>query len=309
MMRFLLSALLFTTAIPYAADTPDLANIRKLAASMLKRKDLGGPGSFCEHADKSQTNTCSGPDRNEVRSIIRRDGTIESHHYRSPRESGDAIGFYRGKAPKEKWSELLRKIAAMHWKDEPGMSGQRPPPGPTENIQVFTLSDGMKSATYSLAGPAPSPIEEALYMPGILAMEATDTVWEVSISHPKIVPRHGKLEFTGNWMLKGIPSVQILFPSSPDARSCGRAGLRWYLDTSETSVDWQYADASRAKGKSVEWTVTKDNPALFQLSFPYAAPNIKGRKTAMLNGLGVLVVPMPGSDTIPMTFFSDTTGF
>ena len=74
-----------------ACGNPDLGQ------QLLLNKNAGADSAFCEYSTISQVDGCSGPNRNAVRYRISRNGVVESWDYRSPRESGDPIGYYRGR--------------------------------------------------------------------------------------------------------------------------------------------------------------------------------------------------------------------
>jgi hypothetical protein len=287
----------------------DLAALRTLAHRLLKRSDLGGAGAHGEVATASQAWSCSGPRRNEAVYDLSGQGILVSRIYRSFGEAGNPVGEYRAGPGKARWREWLTLIAAMRWKEEAGISRFRPPPGPTESIRTLSLSDGESSASFSVAGPAPASITEVLDFPGIHAMEAADTLWELSLAHASIKEGKGHLELEADWKYRGPLPVRIALPDSVDARGCGRAGFKWYADTSDFTVDWNYSEARKSADLPREWNPDSTRGAVLRLAFPFTAPGRKVPKVGQVNGLGVLVF-LPGSaQPIPITLFSDTLHF
>jgi hypothetical protein len=238
MIAFILAFAIAGHASPAPQDPPGLAELRMLARNLLKKRGLGGATARCEVTSIAQVNSCSGPDRNEVTYEVSGDGVLVSRYFRSLGESGNPVGEYRGAPGKEKWRELLVLIAAAKWEDEIGIAQVGPPPGPLESIRIMTLSDGKKTASYSIAGPAPARISKAFNLPGILAMNVTDTVWELSIANPVVRVGKGSLEFQSDWKYKGAFPFRIVLPDSGDPHGCGHPEFKWFLDTSETEVDW-----------------------------------------------------------------------
>lgn len=318
--RMILAGMLLAGAhSAWSGEDPELAKLRKLAASMLKRSDLGGTGAYCEYAPTCQVDGCSGPGRNALRHIARPNGMIESWYYRSPGESGEPIGRYQGKMKKGQWTDLLRKLARMrHDAPAKGASGPPlpPPPGPLESIQQLLLTDGKASASYSFAGHASASIETAFNQFGILAQAETDTLWELSLPQPKALIRKDSVVVTARWKWRGPAGARVLFSESAGGEYCGKARFKWYLDTSSFTADWQHSEAAPGPGRTLAWTlapaVRSDDAPAFSLAFPYAGPGGppgKAKRMGMMDGIGIRLIPPGSSDTISATVFTDPFPF
>jgi hypothetical protein len=217
-----------------AGEDPQLAGIRNLAAKMLKEKHAGADSAYCEFAPISQVDGCSGPKRNALRHRVGRKGWVESWVYRSPGESGDPIGYYRGRIDDRQWRALLKSIAAMRWTQDPaGPSGPPPPPGPTESIPVLSLSDGRKKAEYGKSGPVPDPVSDAFAQPALLARGDKDTVWQLALVNPKAEAGKDSVFVSAEWKWKGPAGTRLLFSQAAGGEFCGTAVFRWFVDTSE----------------------------------------------------------------------------
>lgn len=295
-----------------AGEDPQLAGIRSLAVKMSKDKRLGGDSAYCEYAPISQVDGCSGPNRNALRHRIGREGAVETWVYRSPRESGDPIGHYRGRIDDKPWRALLQAIAAMRWTEDPaGTSGPRPPPGPTESISVLTLSDGKQTADYGKSGPAPEAIDAAFAQPGMLARRATDTVWQLSLVNPKAETRKDSVYVSAEWKWRGPPGSRILFSETAGGEFCGKAAFKWFLDTAEYSVEWHAATAQAGKGRGATWDLPGPKASTVRLAFAYDGPKgkPKAKRVGMLAGVGIRLLPGGSRDTVSATVATDRFEF
>jgi hypothetical protein len=306
----LLGALLLIagTERAFGREFAELDSLKALAASLLKRKDLGSPDAYCESYTLAQVNSCSGEQRTDSRFRVRRNGTVTRYQYRSWNEGADpALGEFRGAFPEREWRSLLEKITAMRWVDEPNTPNPSLPPAPTQAIQVLTLSDGARTAAFSVSGPAPGLINAGMDFPGRLADSATDTVWALSLQAPKIRVRKGVLLFDAEWNPRGTVPVTVAWPDPGDSHGCGKAFFEWSGgEDSETGS--HTSQAQRPKGAPSAWSLKPGRAAPLQLRFPYDQPE-KGKKTGKLREFGVLVQPAGAGGKIPLTLFSDRIGF
>jgi hypothetical protein len=308
--RVLLGALLMLAGseCAFGREIAELDTLKSLAASLLRRKDLGSPEAYCESYTLAQVNSCSGEKRTDSRYRVRRNGTVTRYQYRSWNEGADpALGEFRGAFPEREWRVLLEKIAAMRWVDEPSLPYPSLPPAPTQAIQVLTLSDGARTASFSVSGPDPVSISEGMNMPGRLGDSATDTVWAISLKSPKIRVREGILLLDAEWNLRGTSPITLAWPDSNDSHGCGRAFFEWSGgEDSETGS--HTSRAQRLKGAKSAWSLKPGRPVSLQLRFPYEQPEA-GKKTGKLREFGVLA-QIPGTgEKIPLTFFSDRIRF
>ncbi len=310
-MKALFSVLVIAaTAAAWGAENPELAGLRNLAAAMLKRKDLGADSAYCEYAPTSQVDGCSGPSRNAHRHLISRKGTIETWHYRSPGESGDPIGRYRGRVDEKQWRELLRIIAKMNGNEKLiGVPNQPPPPGPGETISMLTLSDGKKKASYGMSGPKPGSISDAFAQPMVLSRNETDTLWELSLTNPKAALLKDSVIVTANWNWKGAAKTRVLFSQGAGGEFCGKANFKWYLDTSEYSVDLQRSAIISGMDLKLAWDLVPGKPVPFRIAFPYAGPKGKAKRVGSIEGIGIRLIPGGAKDTVSATVFTDTFSF
>lgn len=308
MLPRLFTLLTTWVCVALASEDSSLVRLRNLAATLSKRKDLGGPAAYCEFAPISQVYGCSGPKRNEVRHRAHPDGTIESWWYRSPAESGNPIGYYKGKMPAGEWRAILKLVSRMRLeKTEAGGAPLLPPPGPTESIKVLTLSDGKTLATYSTTGVVPVSISDAFDRLGILAQAETDTVWELSLLQPKAEIRKDSVAFTARWNWRGPSGARLILSENAGGEYCGKARFKWYLDTSAFQVDWHRAEAGTAGPKT--WELATGLSAPFRLAFVYDGPKGAAKRVGALDGIGVRLIPGSGSDTVSVTLFTDNFGF
>lgn len=292
----------------FGRELPQLDSLKALAASLLKRKDLGSADAYCESYGLAQVNSCSGEKRANARVLIRRNGKVTRYQYRSWREAADpALGEFRGAYPEQEWRLLLETIAAMRWTDKPGMPDPGIPPGPTQTIQVLTLSDGSRTASFSVSGPAPVPIGAGMDKAGQLGDSASDTVWSLALASPKIGIRKGKLVLEAEWIARGTVPVTLAWPDSSEPHGCGRAMLEW-SGGEESESGTHTVSAQRAKGTKSAWTLRPGHKVPVQLQFPYAQPE-PGKKTGKLREFGVLAQVAGGGEKIPLTFFSDRIKF
>lgn len=294
-----------------SGEDPQLAGIRSLAERMLKEKTAGGDSAFCEYAPITQVDGCSGPKRNAIRHRIARKGLIETWVYRSPRESGDPIGYYRARLDEKQWRGLLRSIAAMQATGNPPGMPPPPPPGPMESIPVLTLSDGRTTAEFGTAGPASGSIGDAFSQPARLARGARDTVWQLALVNPKAEIRKDSVHFSAEWKWLGPPGARILFARPSDGDFCGTAAFKWFLDTSEFAVDWHRGTASPGRGRDLIWELPGGKPAMLSLAFAYDGPKGKpeAKRIAMLDGIGIRLVPGGSRDTVSATVFTERFEF
>lgn len=311
MIRISIAILAAGAIAAECAEDPQLAGIRNLAAGMLKHKQVGADSASVEYAPTSQVEGCSGPNRNAMRYRIGRPGAVESWVYRSPRESGRPIGFYRGRIDDKQWRALLQSIAAMRWTEAPaGPPGlSPPPPGPTETISVLRLFDGKKIAEYGKSGPAPDPISAAFAQPGILARGATDTVWQLSLVKPKAEIRKDSVCVAAEWKWRGPAGARILFNPPEEGDFCGVASFRWFLDTTDFGADWHMATATPDRRRGVSWDLPDPKSNAFRLCFPYEGPKGKAKRVGQLNGMGIRLIPGGSRDTISATVFTDRFEF
>jgi hypothetical protein len=309
--RVLMAALLMLTGTEcaFGREMAELDTLKSLAASLLKRKDLGSADAYCESYSLAQVNSCSGDKRTTDRVVVHRNGTVTRHQYRSWHEGAEpALGEFRGAYPAPEWRGLLEKIAVMRWAEEPGMPDPRTPPAPTQNIQVLTLSDGMRTASFSVSGPAPVSIREGMDLPGRLGDSANDTLWALSLASPKIRIQKGSLLFEAHWKATGTVPVTLIWPDSGEPHGCGRAFLEWSGDGDGEETGSQMAGAQRPRAAKSAWSLRPGRPIPFQLRFPYVQPEA-GKKTGKLREFGVLVQPSGMDGKIPITFFSDRIRF
>ena len=305
-------AILFAFLLSLAGANPafgremaELKDLQSLAAALLKEKDLGSPEAYCESYSLAQVNACSGEKRTTTRFRIHRNGTVTRYQYRSWHEGSDpALGEFRGAYPAAEWRGLLEKLAAMRWVDEPGMPDPSIPPAPTQAIQVLTLSDGSRIASFSISGPAPALIREGMDMPGRLGDSATDTLWALSLASPKIRIQKGFLLFEADWNLRGTTPVTIAWPDSGEPHGCGRASLEW-SGGEESETGSHTPQAQRIKAAKSAWSLRPGHPVSFQLRFPYGQPE-PGKKSGKLRDFGVLAEPSGSGLKIPLTFFLRT---
>jgi hypothetical protein len=296
-----------TACAAWGRTLPRLDSLKSLAVSMLTTA-RPATGAFCESYTLSQVNSCSGENRSTSRAIVKPDGSIARFRYRAWNEDGDAaLGEFRGALAPVQWAELLRKIAAMDWVDEPGMPDPSVPPAPTQAIQVLTLSDGKRTVSFSVSGPAPTAIQAGMGRPGILADSAKDTVWAVRVENPRLRIRKDGLRFTGSWKVWGHGPVSILWPGPQDPHGCGKAILEW-SGGGEDEPESGAADALRDKGRAYAWKAAPGRPARFELRFG-TAPAPKGSKAGKLREFGVLLTPAGSSEPVPLTFFSNRFRF
>lgn len=310
MMRLSLLLVAAAAFTAWAADDAQLAGMRNLATRMLKSKDAGAESAYCEFAPISQVDGCSGRNRNALRHRIGRKGVIETWVYRSPRESGDPIGNYRGRIDDRQWRALLQTIAGMRDTPPPaGMPGPPLPPGPTETISVLTLSDGKKKAEYGMAGPAPGPIGDAFALPGILARSETDTVWQLSLINPKAEIRKDSIHVTAEWKWRGPAGSRLLFSQAAGGEFCGTARFKWFLDTSDYTVEWHPGSATPGKDRGSSWELPGTKANTLRLAFGYDGPKGKAKRVGLVDGIGIRLVAAGSKDTVSATVFSDRFAF
>ena len=295
----------------WAGSDSELAPLRKLAANMLKRGDLGGAGASCEFAPVCQVHGCSGPHRNSVRHIAHAKGLIESWYYRSPGEAGDPIGRYQGRLKPGQWRDLLLKVSRMRW-DAPAKGVPAPPPlppGPTESIQNLILTDGKASASYSFAGHASESIDAAFAQLGILAQAETDTLWELSLHEPQAQVRKDSLTLSARWNWRGPAGARLLFSPAAGGEYCGKARFKWYLDTSAFTADWHPSEALPV-GRTLAWDLAPGRGPVFTLRFPYAGPaSGKAKRMGAVDGLGIRLIVPGSADTVSGTVFTEPFPF
>lgn len=293
-----------------AQESAELASLRNLASAMLKRKDLGADSAYCEFAPVSQVDGCSGLNRNALRYRIGRNGLVESWHYRSPGESGDPIGSYRGRLDKTQWRSLLQTLSEMKWSKAEGMPPGPPlPPGPTETISILTLSDGKQRAAYSRTGPGPAAIDAGMYLPGQIARSSLDTIWELSLVRPKAEIRKDSVIVTADWNWRGPTGSRVLFSGTAGGEYCGKADFKWYLDTSEFTAEWHRASTDAPKGPGLVWNLAPGKAAPVRLAFTYDGPKGKAKRMGALAGVAIRIVPGGMKDTVSATVFTDPFGF
>lgn len=295
-------ALAGALAVP-AAEDPQLAGMRSLAARMLKGKPPGADSAYCEYMAVSQVDGCSGSRRNALRHRIGRKGTVETWVYRSPGEGGGPVGYYRGRITERDWRSLLESIGKMRMaRDQAGIPGP-PPPGPTEAIPILALADGGEKAEFGRSGHASGPVGEAFDRAVGLARNAKDTVWQLSLANPEAEVRGDSVRVTAEWRWRGPAGVRILFSRPAEGDLCGTASFKWFLDTSEFSADWRRAAASPGKGGDLTWELPGAKAATVRLVFPYHGPKgkPKAKRVGMLDGIGIRLVPGGSGDTIQAT--------
>jgi hypothetical protein len=280
---------------------------------MLKSKRAGSDSAFVEYSTITQVNGCSGPNRNAIRHRIDRAGRVESWVYRSPRESGDPIGQYRGWIQDKEWKSLLRTFSAMRWTENPsgppGPPGPPLPPGPTEAISVLTLSDGRNTADFGLSGPAPDPISDAFSLPGILARRERDTLWQLALVNPRAEIRKDSLHFIAEWRWRGPAGARILFSRDAGGDFCGTARFKWFLDTSDYSVEWHEATWKPSEDGPLLWDFPGSKSYSLRIKFPYDGPKGTIKRVGFLDGIGIRLVPASSKDTVSATIFTDRFDF
>ena len=310
MMRlsmFLVAAGAFTAM---AGEDAQLAGMRNVATRMLQGKDAGADSAYCEFAPISQVDGCSGRNRNALRHRIGRKGVIETWVYRSPRESGDPIGNYRGRINDKQWKALLQSIAGMSGTPVPaGMPGPPLPPGPTESIPVLTLSDGKKKAEYGMAGLATGSIGDAFSQPGMLARSETDTVWQLSLIKAKAEIRKDSVYVTAEWKWRGPAGSRILFSQAAGGEFCGTARFKWFLDTSDYTVEWHPGTTTPGKDRGLSWELPGAKANILRLAFGYDGPKGKAKRVGLLDGIGIRLISAGSRDTVSATIFSDRFDF
>lgn len=294
-----------------AGEDPELAPMRKLAAAMLKRGDLGGAGAYCEFAPICQVHGCSGPQRNSVRHLAHANGLIETWYYRSPGESGEPIGKYQGRLKAGQWRDLLRDIARMRW-NPPAKGVPQPPPlppGPSESIPVLTLTDGKTAASFSFAGHASQSIDAAFNRLGILAQSERDTLWELSLAEPQAQVRKDSVVVTARWSWRGPSGARLLFSESAGGEYCGKARFKWYLDTSQFTADWHHGEPACGNGRTLAWNLAPGLTPAFPLAFAYDGPPGKAKRMGAMDGIGIRLVVPGSADTLSATVFTDPFPF
>lgn len=312
-MGKILLHLILALVLPKAAaadpEDPELAAMRNLAESLLKHKALGPDGAYCETLNMSPTNVCSGMKGSTSRYRVRHDGTVSVFAYRSWREGSEPfLGEFRGSFPPEKWREMLDKIQGMRRVMEEGMSGMPgPPPLPTQNIEVLTLSDGTREASYSTAGPDPMPIREGMNAPSSLSSMARDTIWALKIEDPKITGIKNGLILEAFWNLRGKTPVLLEWPDTSDTHGCGGATLQWHSGESGSGRSGTLNAGKDARTGS-RWKLEPGKTVRFRLRFP-AESLPRGQKVGKLREFGVLAKPAGGKDWIPLAFFTDRIKF
>jgi|GEM_PF-6245446 len=283
---------------------PELDSLKSVAEALLKASPPVH-NAYCETYTVSQVNSCSGANRSTSREVIKPDGSITRFRYRAWNEDGNAVlGEFRGALSNARWKEQLLAIATMRWQDEPGMPDPSLPPAPTQTIQVLTLCDGNRTASFSISGPAPMAIREPMNLPAIFADSVQDTVWALRLETPQILIRKGQIRFTGEWKVWGKAPVVVSWPHPDDPHGCGGATLDW----SSQETDEITVNAVRKKQATYAWKVVPGRPTRFELRFPYAQLQ-SGKKTGKLREFGVLVSTLTGSERIPLTFFSQRIPF
>jgi hypothetical protein len=302
-------------AIAAPADDGQLAGIRKLSVRMLK-STLGGDSAYCERAYILAQGGCLGSGRIAQRIRIDRKGLVEAWAHQPSPGSGAPIGYARGRISEAQWKMLLRNLADM--RSEPLPPGMPMPLPPEANIPVpeMTLADGKDKAEYRNAGPSQGSIGDAFAQMDILARSATDTVWALALVRPKAEIRKDSLLVTAEWSWRGTAGARILFSGEPGGKTggvyCGTAAFKWYLDTSDVTVEWRTAIATPGKGKGMNWELpgSKANP--LRLAFPY--PGQKGKdgkvkRVGVLEGVGIRVIPVGSKDTVSATLSSERFDF
>lgn len=292
------------------ADDGQLARIRKLGERMLESPQGGGDSAYCELASILDQGGCLASGRIEHRIRISRKGLVETWVHQPSPGSGEPILYARGRILEKQWKDMLRAIAAMRTEPLPPGMPMPLPPESAMPIPVLTLSHGKDWAEYRQTGPSPGSIGDAFAMLDILARNATDTVWQLSLANPKAEVRKDSLHVTAEWKWRGPAGARILFSSPAEGDLCGTAAFKWFLDTSEFTVDWRRATASPAKGRAMVWDLP-GKAGTVRLAFPYDGPKgkPKAKRVGMLEGIGIRLVPGGAKDTVLATVATDRFDF
>lgn len=309
MIRQVLISTALVALCAFAGDANGPAGMRNLAKRMLQSKNAGADSAFCDFVLKTQGEECSGLGNTSLRHRIGRNGKIETWHYRGWRESGDPIGYYRGQVSEKQWRDLLRTVVAMREGPLPSGMPMLLPPEPTIPVPVLILSDGKDTVEFRNAGPSPESISEAFAQPGLFARGERDTVWQLGLVNPKVNVQKDSLHFTAKWQWRGRMGTRVLYSREAGGRVCGTARFKWFLDTSDFSVEWHEAAVHADKGRGQSWELSSEKSSMLRLTFPYDGPGGKAKRTGILEGIGIRLIPADARDTISATVTTERFEF
>ncbi len=296
-------------SLPALAEDGRFSGVQKLAERMLKRTQDNQDSAYCERISTVAKGGCIGPGRMTQRIRIGRDGLVEIWVHQPSPGSGGPVGYSRGRMDVAQWNGLLRKLAVMRPEPLPPGMPMPLPPEPDIPVPVLTLSDGMNKAEFGNAGPSPGSIGDAFAQIDILARNATDTIWTLALVRPKAEIRKDSIHVTAEWSWRGPAGTRNLFSRQAGGEGCGKAAFKWYLDTSEATVEWRTATATPGKGRGMSWELPISKAAPLRLAFPHQGQKGKAKRVGLLDGIGIRLIPAGSKDTVSATLSTDRFAF
>ena len=302
------TAFLFGAIAVSCFGLPDteLKTLRDFAIALQKSKVSGAPGAYCESIISRQTNACC---KIENKYSVHSGGTVEMRIFKSYREGPrPRPGLYKGLYPTEKWVELVNTVSIMRWDEA---QGYLPMPSPNETISQLVLSDGTRSARYSMASQDISmSIKDGFYFPGILAQYATDTVWALTLIHETNKIKKGILEIKAAWKLSGHSHIWLAFPISSETPSCGKTTLKWHGESADWNGGHQRINADLNAKMDTVWIKVKPNSHVRQtFRFSLPVPIAKGKRSGKLIQTGVLIKTSESEAPMSIVLHSDDFSF
>jgi hypothetical protein len=290
----------------FGLSDPKLKVLTEFAGRLEKSKDMGAPAAYCEYTVSNRIGSCGGKE-NEY--LVRSNGLVEMRIFKSYKEGPEPRpGLYQGRFPKEKWRELLSKVSKMRWDST---QQYRAMPSRDEYVSTLALSDGKQSVAYSLIGQEKSSsIEDGMYEPGIIAQNASDTIWSMSLVQRKSKITKGILEVKVAWKVYGNSPVSLAAPFPTGTQGCVSTMLKWREEKSDGFGETGILQAEAAASRDTSWTKADEKSTVNQthrFKLPKAFSN--GKRSGKILQTGVLVKSADSKSPMTVDLYSEWFSF